>query len=464
MQKLSIRITLFISIIMLIRLVSLHLYPLMDTTEARYGEMARLMVETNNWITPLFNYDVPFWGKPPMQTWVSALSGKMLGINEFSLRLPHFISGMLTLVIVGYFAYIKRMSPLLSVLILLTCTGFYIASGTIMTDSLLTLSMTLSMFGFYVGWQKHSKKHAYLGFIGIGLGLLIKGPLIIVLIGLSILPWIIINYGIVEGAKQFWLRIPIVSGLLLSLMIAGPWYVIAEHTTPGFLHYFLVGEHWSRFTVSGWNGDLYGSAHDEPRGMIWLFWLYTAFPWSLVLLYRLIKRSNKKMLFADSESKSWHTFLICWLVSPMILFTLSGNILPMYVLPGLPAMALLLASGKQSLSRSEIIISCFVPVAVIGLLVFGKPIFEAKSDVGLIEATNKKFPIYYLNKYTFSGRFYTQGQAKIWTEENQPTTAPYYIVSANNQIKNNMKILNDCRFETKNKKRSLYFCSNNNNE
>ncbi|WP_413691509.1 hypothetical protein [Psychromonas sp. KJ10-2] len=60
MQKLPIRITIFISVIMLIRLVSLQLYPLMDTTEARYGEMARLMVETNNWITPLFNYDVPF--------------------------------------------------------------------------------------------------------------------------------------------------------------------------------------------------------------------------------------------------------------------------------------------------------------------------------------------------------------------------------------------------------------------
>ena len=50
---------------MLLRLLTLNTYPLMDTTEARYGEMARLMVETGNWLTPLFDYGVPFWGKPP---------------------------------------------------------------------------------------------------------------------------------------------------------------------------------------------------------------------------------------------------------------------------------------------------------------------------------------------------------------------------------------------------------------
>ena len=52
-------LTLLIST-MALRLLSLALYPLMDTTEARYGEMARIMFETGNWITPMFDYDVPF--------------------------------------------------------------------------------------------------------------------------------------------------------------------------------------------------------------------------------------------------------------------------------------------------------------------------------------------------------------------------------------------------------------------
>ena len=61
------------------------------------------------------------------------------------------------------------------------------------------------------------------------------------------------------------------------LALAVPWYVMAEQATPGFLDYFLVGEHFRRFTVSGWEGDLYGNAHTEPLGTIWLFWVYACF-------------------------------------------------------------------------------------------------------------------------------------------------------------------------------------------
>ena len=53
-------------VLILIRLVSLGLYPLMDTTEGRYGEIARKMAEMNDWITPWFDTGVPFWGKPPL--------------------------------------------------------------------------------------------------------------------------------------------------------------------------------------------------------------------------------------------------------------------------------------------------------------------------------------------------------------------------------------------------------------
>ena len=51
-----------------IRFLSLGLYPLYDTTEARYGEIARIMFETQNWVTPQFDYNVPFWGKARLYT------------------------------------------------------------------------------------------------------------------------------------------------------------------------------------------------------------------------------------------------------------------------------------------------------------------------------------------------------------------------------------------------------------
>ncbi|HTM72428.1 MAG TPA: glycosyltransferase family 39 protein, partial [Pseudolabrys sp.] len=55
------------------------LVPLMDTTEARYGEIARKMAELNDWVTPWFDYGVPYWGKPPLAFWLTATSFKVFG-------------------------------------------------------------------------------------------------------------------------------------------------------------------------------------------------------------------------------------------------------------------------------------------------------------------------------------------------------------------------------------------------
>ena len=56
------------------RLLLMWYVPLTDTTEARYAEIARKMLETGNWVTPLHDYAVPFWGKPPLFAWLSAAS------------------------------------------------------------------------------------------------------------------------------------------------------------------------------------------------------------------------------------------------------------------------------------------------------------------------------------------------------------------------------------------------------
>ena len=82
-----------------LRVISLALYPLMDTTEGRYGEMARKMAEMNDWITPWFDVGVPFWGKPPLAFWISALGIKVFGVNEFAVRFPQFLTALLVVII-----------------------------------------------------------------------------------------------------------------------------------------------------------------------------------------------------------------------------------------------------------------------------------------------------------------------------------------------------------------------------
>ncbi len=74
-----------------VRLATLGAYPLMDTTESRYAEIARKMLETGDWLMPQFDYGIPFWGKPPLSTWLSAASMAVFGVNEFAARLPSLL-------------------------------------------------------------------------------------------------------------------------------------------------------------------------------------------------------------------------------------------------------------------------------------------------------------------------------------------------------------------------------------
>ncbi|MDR4127304.1 ArnT family glycosyltransferase [Yanghanlia caeni] len=83
-------------IVLSLPLVSMELVPFYDTSEPRYAEIARVMAQSEDWITPWFDVDVPFWGKPPLSFWAQALSMKVLGVTEFAGRFPSWLCLILT--------------------------------------------------------------------------------------------------------------------------------------------------------------------------------------------------------------------------------------------------------------------------------------------------------------------------------------------------------------------------------
>lgn len=98
--------------LILLRLIVDAWLPLLDKTEARYAEIARIMYETNNWVTPQIDYDVPFWAKPPMSTWLSAASFNVFGVNELGARFPSFLLQILLLVFVAKSFHFSKNSVL----------------------------------------------------------------------------------------------------------------------------------------------------------------------------------------------------------------------------------------------------------------------------------------------------------------------------------------------------------------
>ncbi|WP_394127326.1 ArnT family glycosyltransferase [Vibrio hepatarius] len=455
-----------------IRLLSLGAYPLMDTTEARYGEMARLMIETGNWVTPQFDYGVPFWGKPPLFTWMSAYGIEAFGVNEFAVRVPHWLAGIVVIVMMAMFARRMGYSGLITALVLATCGIFSIAAGAVMTDMALTLGMTIAMIGFYLCWlsyeqQKPNQAWGYIGFFGLAIGLLAKGPLVIVLMGLAVFPWLVIQHGLLGAFKQLWRRFPIVFGTLLMLVIALPWYVMAENATPGFIDYFIVGEHFKRFLVSGWEGDLYGSAHDEVRGTIWLFWAYSAAPWSIVLP-ALLWFKRKALGSAISVKNGLLSLLILWLIAPLILFTFSGNILPAYVLPGIPALGVLIAILVSDITGDPKwfkVVASIVPVLLIAAVSYIQlGTGDKKSDKVIFSMADPSVETYYVGKRPFSGQFYSYGKAKQLTDESVLDSLEKVQLIGHKEEVNLLvqeKSLN-CIIEfTSKSRRSLYRCEAN---
>lgn len=440
----------------LLRLVTLGTYPLLDTTEARYGEIARIMVDTGNWLVPQIDYGMPFWGKPPLSFWASALSIELFHNSEFFLRLPHLLAAIGVLLLVWRLALAQgftRTQANASMAIVATNIGFLITAGSVMTDMMLCLSMTLAMAGFWRGWHGELR-YVYVMYAGLGIGLLAKGPLIVVLVGLALFPWLVATCGIKSMWIEVYRRLKPISGLLLMLLIALPWYMLMERASPGFLRYFIVGEHFQRFLDSGWQGDLYGSGHAKPRGTIWLYWALFALPWSAVLLLAAFRARGE---FLGLVHKPLTLFLLLWMCSPLLLFTLAGNILPAYIVPGLPAVGLLVmqAFGDETSSRGRYLLLVGPVLLLILCIYLGLFAGEEYSDKGLLAAgVDSQDDLFYFHERPYSAQYYSGGRARI--TDSFPTGTRFYLVIEKDRRLG--EIGKYCELRSSNERRNLYFC------
>lgn len=409
-----------------VRLATLAAYPLMDTTEARYAEIARRMAALGDWVTLWVADGVPFWAKPPLSVWITAASFKAFGLSEFAARLPHWICGCLLAWLV--WSWLVRRSAREATYALALLAGsvlFFVAAGAVMTDMVLALGMTLTMRGFWLGLHgppQNRIREQYLMFLGLAIGLLAKGP-IALLSGVPILVWAILYGRIGDAMRELqWVR-----GCVLTLALVLPWYAWAESRTPGFLAYFLAGEHWQRFVEPGWRGDLYGNAHAFPSGTIWLFALLAFFPWSLLIpLVGWQWRGTAAP--AAAEDRSLQTYLLLWALTPCVVFTAAGNILWTYVLPGLPALAMAVAMWMQRLPREArldrllaggIAFTTLGAVFVIAGFHLGgwTELKSAKALVADYESRRSATDaLLFYRKQPLSGAFYSEGRAETVLE------------------------------------------------
>jgi 4-amino-4-deoxy-L-arabinose transferase-like glycosyltransferase len=452
-------------LILIFRLVLTITIPLLDKTEARYAEIARIMQETNQWIVLQIDYGVPFWAKPPLSTWLSAGSFELFGVNEFASRFPSFLLSVILIIIAGKMVKKEGFSFYLPGFILLTMPEFLVHTGVVSTDTSLEFCITIMMISFWKTMQSETKTYwNYVFFIALGFGLLAKGPLITVLTFPPLFLWCCLD---LQRFKTIFSKFSIIPGILITAVIAVPWYYFCEQQSPGFFDYFIVGEHFKRFLEPGWKGDLYGSGHSQPKGMIWLLMFAFVFPWIQVVLYKLWK--NKSTIFKNS----WVSFLIVWAFWTPLFFTISSNILHTYLLPSAMPIMFLVVYFWEEFTRKKLLISValFFPVVVFiayfGLMATGKLDSNLNSDKYLLEnlkvtTGNKEVPVYYWKSKNYSGQFYTSGKAQVIKTEIQLDSVQslnkklFFIIQTKNEKEISKKQLDKMTLTQSNYKTSVF--------
>ena len=142
-------LTVALIVVLLVRLVTLGIPDLVDTTEGRYATVAKLMLERDDWVTPWLIYKgtaEPYLGKPPLHFWMVQISYLIFGFGNASARFPGVVSGAATCLLVGILgrALIGGAAGLVAALVLACSTLFFFLSGSVVLDVTLTFGITLA--------------------------------------------------------------------------------------------------------------------------------------------------------------------------------------------------------------------------------------------------------------------------------------------------------------------------------
>jgi len=345
--------------VVLIRLLTLGGPDLFDTTEGRYATTSQLMVERDDWVTPWIIFkgvEKPYLGKPPLHFWLINASYEALGLSNFSARVPGVLSGVAITFILYLFTarILGQRSGIVCSLIFSSSLLAFILSGVCLVDVTLTVGITLAVAGFALA--DRSRLAGHLCFAGLGLGVLVKGPVAIVFFGMAVGPWVALRWWLTKTIPPQMTKLPWITGALVFLSISIPWYLLAEERNPGFLRYFIWTENIGRFSKSDY-GDEYGNGHVQFRGAAWLMMVPSLVPWSLALLGTLFeqrKRVSLKVWATNLKSDEWLLLGLTWAISCPLLLLFAKQYTATYNMSSIPGCAFLLAViWKRATDSSE---------------------------------------------------------------------------------------------------------------
>lgn len=316
--------------------------PFVGPDEPRYAQVAREMFLRGDLITPTLGGHTWF-EKPPLLYWMMMGSFRLFGISEWAARLGPALSGLLTVFAVFWVgrrvcrSSVEHQLPGLaawSALIGASTLGIIVFSRGVGFDIVVTMTTAWALSFFLVSELEENEKRRRRLLFGfhafIGLSLLAKG-----LIGLVIPFGVIGVYQLLR--REFparWFLLSFWWGFPLAFTVASTWYVpvILKHGWP-FIDEFFIQHHFARYLSNKYR-------HPQRFYFYLLILIPLSLPWTAFLIEGLVKAPRWRLRSTDALDRL-RVFALAWLVMPLAFFSFSGSKLPGYILPVLPAAALI---------------------------------------------------------------------------------------------------------------------------
>jgi 4-amino-4-deoxy-L-arabinose transferase-like glycosyltransferase len=340
--------------------------PFVGPDEPRYAQVAREMLLRGDMVTPTLGGHTWF-EKPALLYWMVAAAFAVFGVSEWAARLGPACSGLLSVLVVYWIGRrveraveheraaeanetTKRDEPralgFWSAVALASSAGLIVFSRAVSFDVIVTMTTTVALACFFVSELEPAEKLRRWSLVGfysfVGASLLAKG-----LIGIVIPFGVVFVYYLLQRRwPERRLLASLLWGLPLAFIVAALWYgPVIQRNGWKFVDEFFIQHHFARYVSNKYR-------HPGPFYYYLPAILILSLPWPSFLVSAVIGARRWNWRGVDALGR-FRLFTLAWLIVPLAFFSVSGSKLPGYILPALPAAALLIGERLSRVVQGE---------------------------------------------------------------------------------------------------------------
>lgn len=315
--------------------VTIGLRTLAVPDEGRYVGVAWSMLTSGDWLVPRLD-GLPYFHKPPLFYWITAASLSLFGHHEWAARIAPLLGAAAGTTALYLFArrWWSQSVAKLTLVALVTQPLVFVGAQYANLDMLVAGCICATICAFahaalLLAEGGDARRTIAVGYVFTALGLLSKGLIGIVLPGMVLVAWLLL-----QRRPRLILSLLWWPGILLFLLVAGPWFVLMQREFSNFSYYFFYVQHFARYAEGGFNNQQPAYFYPVVLGAL-------ALPWSIWLVAGAFRRGAP----GDALQRGLRQLLWLWLVLITLFFSLPQSKLVGYIFPAAWPLALIAADG-----------------------------------------------------------------------------------------------------------------------